>query len=226
MRWMVLAATVGAIGAAQAQNLDLPSAAMAEELAELSTADAPRRSRLHIRQDVDWTAFRTVHVASPTFALDPEYFTETYDHAARARINRSLTEGDQEHLAGRFRIDLGQAVGRLAEVSDSPDGVDLYVQPIITGAERSRPSVEELGSRVGLQMGSIYAGTVTARINIREGGPEGPLLMSFWSTHDDARLNDGRFRNVEWSDAYYGFVTLANRMRRVLKKQGLNGESA
>lgn len=226
MKWIALAVAAGAVSAAHAQNLDLPREALADELAALTKADAPRRSTLEVRPDVDWAAFRTAHVATPSFALDPDFFAETYDQSARARVNRTVSQSDQEHLAGRFRVDLQKAIGRLSDIADNPDGVDLYVQPIITGAERSRPSVDELGSRVGLQMRSIYAGAVAARINIRQGGPDGPLLLSFWSTYDDARFNDGRFRNVEWSDAYVGFFSLSDRLRRVLKERGVSKDSA
>lgn len=197
---------------------DLAGEKIAEELAALSVKTDGARKEVSFKQGFDWDAVEALYLAPVTFELDPEFFAERWDQDSRDYIDATVGETDREFLSERLTRRVSYKLDDLRSIVEEAGDDILTVEPVITFVSRSRPGVDQLARRPGLDVNSVGAGEAAMRFNVRDA--EGDLVASIYYRRDTSFL-DQQPRPTEWSDATYVFGLAAGVLKKELKKLGL-----
>lgn len=202
----------------RAADKDLAGEKIAEELAALTVKTDGVRKEVSFKQGFDWSAVEALHLAPVTFELDPEFFAERWDQDSRDFIDATVSETDREFLAERLTTRLTYKLDDLRPLTEESGEGALTLEPVITFVSRSRPGIDQLGRRPGLDFNSVGAGEAAMRFNVRDAA--GDLVASIYYRRDTS-FNDLQPRNTEWSDVTHVFGLAAGAVKKELKALGL-----
>lgn len=129
--------------------------------------------------------------------------------------SRPMTDAEIERKANDLHKDLRQALSKRMTLVDAPGEGVLTVEATVTRILPSRPTQEELGRRVGLQLsGSISAGGADIDVALSENGTS----LAQISEDYKGNLNDGFPRVNIWQDADRAYDRLAKKLARYVAK--------
>lgn len=161
--------------------------------------------------------YQSVYIAPVNMDLkfDPRFRKIRRDIRPEAGASRPMSEAEIERKANDLHRELEKQLGKRLTIVDAPGEGVLTVEATVTKILPTRPTQEELGQRIGLQLaGSVSAGGADITVNLSENG------QALASMREDYRANliDGLPRIVTWQDADRAYDRMARKLARFVKK--------
>lgn len=156
------------------------------------------------------SSFNKIYIAPIKTDL-PE--TQRIHSRFKNRIDRGVSERDQQEQAENLRKTLARSLGKKYELVGEEGPSILTLETTITRLESTRPTFQDLSSRPNLSLGSLYSGGAAVTINFRENGS----TLAVISDDYQSNFGDGSPRTGIWSDANLAFNLWARQVSRFIK---------